>query len=564
MPQSHSQEKNTEKLNLLVGIYRVAHDINSTIGLDQCLGAILDTATKLLNVEMASIMLIDRIKNELTIKYAKGLNEKIIREAKSILDQKDPKEVATWVAQRGEPLLIEDIEKDGRFIKRNGKKYANNSLLSVPLKVKDEVIGVLNVNNRKDKGVFAQTDLDILVTLANEVSIAIYNNRLYEDLTTANERLKEVDQLKSDFVANVSHELNMPLATSRYLVSVIEKGIAGTVTPKQKEYLLLIENNIDRLTRLIDNLLNLSRIESGRFELKREALGISDIIREVMELFKMQAASKSIVLEAAFSGGLPKIYADKDRLIQVLVNLLDNAMKFTPDNGRITVSAECGEKYMSKEYPDLDFVKICVSDTGCGIPPEDVNKLFVKFHRAAQKMDAPKIKGTGLGLAITKQITEAHFGRIWVESDRGAGSKFFFTMPVHNEIFFFKEYLDKAIRKANDTKAKFSLLALDMQKPAASVAEEIYKSARDTVRRPTDMVIRLKPENRVMVAADADKAGAACLMERIMKDLKLHKIKDKSGKEISASLRTSIFTFPDDGSNAEELISKTKIKESLK
>ena len=548
MPIANTQEKNTEKLNLLVAIHKVSYDINSTIGLDQCLRAILDTTTDLLNVEMASVMLIDRNRNELSIKYAKGLNEKIIKEAKAILGQKDPKEVATWVAQRGEPLLIEDIEKDGRFMKRNGKKYANNSLLSVPLKVKNEVIGVLNVNNRKDKGVFTQTDLDILMTLANEVSIAIHNNRLYEELTAANERLKELDQLKSDFVANVSHELNTPLATSKYLVSVIEKGIAGNVTPKQKEYLSLIQNNIDRLTRLIDNLLNLSRIESGRFELKREPLDFSDLVKEVMQSFKVQASSKSIALKTALESGLPKIYADKDRIVQVLVNLADNAMKFTNEGGRITISAELVKKGAFAEYPELDFVQVCVADTGLGIAQDDVNKLFVKFNRISQKLDGIKVKGTGLGLAITKEITEAHCGRIWIESEPGVGSKFFFTLPVYNEEFFFKEYLDKAIRKASDVKGTVSLLAFNVTGNQASfVIDEIYKIAKNNIRRPTDLVMEIKAKDRILVAAEANKAGAAVLVGRVMKDIKLH---------INAIVRTVALTFPDDGATAEELIGK--------
>ena len=211
--------------NFLTSIYNVSRGINSAIGLENCLKMVLDAAVGLLNVDMASVMLVDKSRNELSIRYAKGLNEKIIKEARSVLGSNNPNEVAAWVVQNGEPLLIEDIETDGRFLKRNGKKYSTNSLLSVPLKVRGEVIGVLNVNNKKDKKVFTRDNLGILTTLANEVAIAVYNNKLQDELVSANERLRELDQLKSDFVANVSHELNTPLATSKYLLSVLEKGI---------------------------------------------------------------------------------------------------------------------------------------------------------------------------------------------------------------------------------------------------------------------------------------------------------------------------------------------------
>jgi len=553
--------------NFLTSIYNVSRGINSAIGLENCLKMVLDAAVGLLNVDMASVMLVDKSRNELSIRYAKGLNEKIIKEARSVLGSNNPNEVAAWVVQNGEPLLIEDIETDGRFLKRNGKKYSTNSLLSVPLKVRGEVIGVLNVNNKKDKKVFTRDDLGILTTLANEVAIAVYNNKLHDELVSANERLRELDQLKSDFVANVSHELNTPLATSKYLLSVLEKGIPGPVNAKQKEYLVLIQSNIDRLTRLIDNLLNLSRIESGRFELKREPKALEDIVKEAVVTFRAQAASKFINLKISLPKGLPDVYIDHDRIAQVFVNLIANAMKFTPDKGRIIVSAQLLKKNRLADNAVLDFVEVSVEDTGPGISAEDIDKLFVKFQRIPQKLDAAKVKGTGLGLAITKEIVEAHSGRIWIESEQGSGAKFFFTLPVYDEEFFFVEYLDKQIVKASDTKGNVCLLAFDLASimgfkqrftPAQfeAVVEQLYKTAKENIRRPTDLVVRQKSKNRILIAADADKAGAAVLIERIVKDLSKKKIKDKDDRQISVAIRAVPLFFPNDGSIAVDLLKK--------
>lgn len=567
MPSINEQEKNIQQLNQLVIIRQISREINSTVGLDQCLKLILDKTADLLGVEMASLMLIDKNRNELTIKYARGLNEKIVKEARAILDQKDPMEVAVWVVQRGEPLLIQDIERDGRFVKRDGKKYTTNSLLSVPLKARDEIIGVLNVNNKKDRGIFTQEDLDILMTLANEVSIAIQNNRLYEELMIANEQLKQLDQLKSDFIANVSHELSTPLATSKYLISVIEKGATGGITAKQKEYLILVHNNIDRLTRLIENLLDISRIEAGRFELKREPLDLTGIIKEAVYSFKIQARSKSIALKTALSNGLPNAYGDRDKIIQVMVNLMDNAIKFNREGGKVTISARIHEKSPFLSDPGLEFVEVCVADTGLGIANEDINKLFTKFHRVPQKQEGPKIKGTGLGLAITKEIIERHRGKIWVESGPGMGSRFFFTLPAYNERFFFREYLSQQIQKASDSKTSVSLLAfglggtkgLRQETPKGQidfVMDEMYKITKKSVFRPSDIVRKSAGENKILIIAEADKAGAAVLKDRIAMGIKLRKIKDGKGRRINFTIKAAALTFPDDGTTAEELLDK--------
>ena len=368
-------------------------------------------------------------------------------------------------------------------------------------------------------------------------------------------------------MANVSHELNTPLATSRYLVSVLEKGIAGQINAKQKEFLALIGNNIDRLTRLIENLLNISRIESGKFELKRELLELAVLIKEAVGSFKAQSEAKSVALNTALPNVLPKVYVDRDRIIQVLVNLLDNALKFTKEGGKVTISSEILKKAAFTSDMPIDFVEVCVSDTGVGIASEDIDKLFTKFQRVSHKLDAAKIKGTGLGLAITKDIVEAHKGRVWVESNVGVGSKFFFTLPVYNEPYFLRDYLDQQIKKASENKSSVSLLLFDLapikklNKQDANqqifhIADAVYKIAKNNIRRPEDLVHKFKDESRVLVIAEADKAGAAVLIDRVLKDVKAHKIKEKNGRQIYSKVRTVVLAFPEDGLDGKELFEK--------
>jgi signal transduction histidine kinase len=235
------------------------------------------------------------------------------------------------------------------------------------------------------------------------------------ELEEANKKLQQLDKIKSDFVANVAHEFRTPLTIIKGNVDLVNKGGLGLVAPAQKEMLDGAINIVNRLSRLVNDLLDISKIESGKMELKKEPVEMNKIIEENTAIFDKLIKDKKQTLKKNLAKDLPGIIADKDKITQVFVNLLNNAIKYTPESKNITI-----------ETFNLDKeIMVGVSDCGEGVAPDDIDKIFDKFTRVT----AEKKEGTGLGLPIAKDIVNLHKGRIWVKSEIGKGSQFFFTLP---------------------------------------------------------------------------------------------------------------------------------------
>lgn len=230
---------------------------------------------------------------------------------------------------------------------------------------------------------------------------------------------REIDQLKSDFVSVVSHELRTPLAAMKGATDNLLDGLTGELNAVQKDCLLITKRNIDRLGRLISDLLDISRIEAGRIQLNKQVLDLDNLINDVLRLFQETAKERELVLTRNLTSGLPRIEADPDKITQVLTNLVGNATKFTPAGGKITVETSC----------QGDFIRVDIKDSGLGIPHQDLEKIFDKFYQVTRLGSPQTAKGTGLGLPISKGIVEKHGGKMWVESELGKGSKFSFTLP---------------------------------------------------------------------------------------------------------------------------------------
>ena len=239
------------------------------------------------------------------------------------------------------------------------------------------------------------------------------------ELQEANEKLQELDRLKSTFVSIVSHELRTPMTSIKGYVENMLDGLSGGLNEKQSRSLERVKHNIDRLTRMINELLDLSKIEAGRMELQLCPISLVDLAADVVETYQAVARTKAITLRADPRDAVPLANGDADKLHRVLTNLIHNAIKFTPRGGEIRVEA-C--------VRDGTHVEMSVSDTGCGISPEDRTKVFDKFYWSdAVPVEA---RGAGLGLAIAKNLVELHGGSMRVDSALGAGSRFAFTIPV--------------------------------------------------------------------------------------------------------------------------------------
>ena len=320
--------------------------------------------------------------------------------------------IVGWVAEHGESVLANDVSLDPRFL---AHQYHNtNSELALPIISEDEVVGVLNVEDTKLYA-FDDTDIIVLETLCDQIGSAVHNARLFDEIKRTNDRLVELDKLKTDFVGIVSHDFRTPLSTIMLAAkSLLRKEVNAD---RLREYLNIIVDQAGRLSLLAEDTLSIAKIESGQLSYQFKIVNVEGIIQEAVSMVKISARhsfNSSIEMSCSYVRG------DQNKLRQVLQNLISNAVKYSPAGGQIHVSV-----LPSEELPDE--VLFSVSDDGLGIPEEYTGKLFQKYARV-DTGEAGKIKGTGLGLWICREIIKAHGGKIWVDSEVGKGSKFHFTV----------------------------------------------------------------------------------------------------------------------------------------
>ncbi len=240
-----------------------------------------------------------------------------------------------------------------------------------------------------------------------------------QELQEANRRLQELDKLKSDFVSTVSHELRTPMTAIKGYMDNILDGLTGVLTERQSYYLNRVKSNVERLTRMINELLDLSRIEAGKVELNLGDVRMREFISDIVEGFQPMAQEKGVTLRTHQPDDLPTIRGDRDKLHQVLTNLIQNAIKFTPPGGEVEVE--------SQRWDD-GYLQVGVIDTGSGIPSHELDKVFEKFYRG--ESGSQDDQRWGLGLSIARSLVKLHGGQIWVESTQGQGSRFYFTVPI--------------------------------------------------------------------------------------------------------------------------------------
>ncbi len=293
--------------------------------------------------------------------------------------------------------------------------------LAIPLQVGDQQIGVLDVHSENPEA-FSDSDIATMELLADQIAIAIQNARAFKEQQETTEKLKEVDKLKTQFLANMSHELRTPLNSIIGFSRVILKGIDGPLTELQKTDLTSIHNSGQHLLGLINNILDLSKIEAGKMELNFEDVEIEPIIKGVMSTAIALVKDKPVELKQDVQENLPVIQADPTRLRQIVLNLVSNACKFT-DEGYVLLQATTDNKWLT----------ISVTDTGIGIPQEDHESIFEEFTQV-DASTTRKVGGTGLGLPISRHFVELHQGKIWVESGGGQGSIFKVSIPINQDM----------------------------------------------------------------------------------------------------------------------------------
>ena len=409
-------QQTQQRLEEVSTLYTLAKQMTSSLKVSVVLDAIVNILKRVLDCRGCCIFLLDEGTQQLEIRASAG----ITLEGRENTRIRIGEDVSGKVVELAELIYIPDTrqEPDFRYFDQQLR-----SLLVVPLITKDRVIGTLSVDDFKVDA-FSPNDGRLLAIAAAQAAAAIENAQLYEGLRERAEKLEEaytelqeVDRKRDDFVQNVSHELRNPLTFVKAYVELFLDGTLGPITDSQRQSLEIVTQRTDAITRLVNGLLTLQLLDREAMEMA--PLAVDELVSETVQVVEATAAQSGLAVRAEVAKPLPLVYGDRDRLAQVLDNLLDNAIKFSPHGGTITVRVR----------PVHKTVRVEVADQGIGMPADQLDKIFERFYQV-DGSSKRRFPGTGLGLAIAKGIVEAHNGKIWAESEVGKGSAFFFALPA--------------------------------------------------------------------------------------------------------------------------------------
>lgn len=419
--QTQSSEERLRRQNeYLATATEVSRLITSTLDMDVLFSRATDLIRSRFGYYFVGVFTVDSNSYNATLREGTGAAGEDLKRRQYSMPV-GSKSVIGSVTGTGSTLVINNTALDPLF-RPSSLLPETRSQAGIPLKIGARVIGALDIHSN-EINTFHPEEIAVLETLADQISVAFENARSYDTAQKAIESMKQLDIIKSQFLANMSHELRTPLNSIIGFSRVILKGIDGPITEQQQQDLSAIYNSGQHLLGLINNILDLAKIEAGKMELSFEELNVADAISSVVSTSTGLVRDKPIKLIQNIESGLPTARADPMRLRQVLLNLISNAAKFT-EEGSITVSAS-----LHTPSSGLPEMMISVTDTGPGITLEDQKKLFQAFSQVDSSATR-KTGGTGLGLSICKQLVEIHGGKINVHSTPGKGSTFYFTIPL--------------------------------------------------------------------------------------------------------------------------------------
>lgn len=444
------------------------------------------------------------------------------------------------LAERGADVLLLDLSlPDSLGLETVHKVHAQAS--DVPIVVltglDDEALAINAVREgAQDYLIKGKVDSNLLV---RSIRYAIERHRLLTKLEQARQRQL---QLKDQFLSHISHELRSPLTTIQQFVTILLDGLAGNLSPEQREYMEITLRNADQLRTIIGDLLEVGRAETGKLTVEPQRISVPDLIAETLTSCRESAAAKGIALTTDIPEDLPPAHADPDRFRQILTNLIDNGIKFTPENGTVTVQA-----YVS--HQDSTSLCIAVADTGCGIHPEDVERIFERLYQESNALEGNH-KGLGLGLYICKELVSRHGGRIWVESKLGHGSTFFFTLPFFSMTNLLAPLLtEKNLRMGSVALITVEISAGDnriLTKDDEIVLREVRDVLRTCVLPDKDVLLpsltRKKLEDIFFLVVCADQSGAEVIVSRVRERLANHK--DLQNGQLAPAISLTMLDIP--------------------
>jgi signal transduction histidine kinase/GGDEF domain-containing protein/HAMP domain-containing protein len=437
----------------------------------------------------------------------------------------------------------------GAIFERTREDFMGH-LFGMPVNQDRTEIDIFRLKGGRGTGEMTVTETTWLGEVADLVTVHDITER-----KIAEEKLIKLDELKTDFVSTVSHELRTPLTIMKEYASILSDEVPGKLNLEQRGHLSIIENNIDRLSQMIEDLLDISKIEAQKVVLRREFVDLASIINDVVIQFRPKADGKQIEFKTVFPASLPLLYIDADRIRQVFTNLIGNAIKFTPANGKII--AEIIDKEMEFECR--------VTDTGIGIAPENLDKVFTRFEQF-DRTEGSGAKGTGLGLAITKALIQLHCGSIWLESELNKGSKFIFTLPKYTPATLLQEHVMNSMKEAATSASAMTLFNISLADPSKlkeefsqerldSILKEIEGLLRKSLRGRGDIVLR-DSGGLVYFLVNCDKENALKVASRLRQKLSDYLVGQGLAEKVK--LHFGRATYPDDATSTEELMKKAR------
>src|SRR5207237_93555 len=412
----------TQSVEKLTALGEVSRAVSSTLDVETVLNTIVSRASQLAGAAGCSIYEYDeggerfelRAMHNYDAAFVEALRAVPLRKGEGLMGR---------AAEMRIPIQVPDITQAGAYessVRDTLIRFGYRALLSVPLLREDQIIGSLSFN-RKAPGEFPPEVIEVLKTFATQSALAIQNARLFREIADKSAQLESASRHKSEFLANMSHELRTPLNAIIGFSEVLAEKMFGEINEKQTEYLQDILESGRHLLSLINDILDLSKIEAGRMELELSEFDLPNAIDNALIVVRERASRREITLGHSVDERLGPIRGDERKVKQVLLNLLSNALKFTPEGGRIDVRAA--------EHDGV--AEIAVTDTGVGIAPEDQEAVFEEVRQVGTA--DKKVEGTGLGLALSRKFIELHGGKIRVKSQVGHGSTFTFTLPMRRE-----------------------------------------------------------------------------------------------------------------------------------
>jgi signal transduction histidine kinase len=437
-PTRDARGRAFERFRELEGLHEISRAFAAMTDIQETYGHLTRRIAELIGAGKCVISLYDPATREMIgQRPGHGVPDDLIRTFRYRVDSLR----AAWNFRTQGPMVKNRLESFHPAMRAYLRPFEVFNVTVVPLVLEGRIIGMVSMGNKP--GGFSQNDVRLLTVFAAQAAVAIQNARLYthleesatqleanvrartaeleatyRELAASHARLRDLDRLKSDFLGNVSHELRTPLASIKGFVDNLLDGVTGALDDKQRHYLLRVRDNADRLTRMVSDLLDLTRIEAGKIELSPVALDPVALVMEATESLRPVARGHAVPVGFEV-GPCPAVWADPDKVQQILTNLIGNALKFSPPGAGVTVGAGPAPGSM---------VRFEVRDRGPGIPAEERERVFDKFHQVG-RVDGERPSGSGLGLTIARHLVELHGGRIWVEDHAGGGSVFVALLP---------------------------------------------------------------------------------------------------------------------------------------